>query len=517
MSKGNMLLGHARGKVGSLVFSRSNGKQVVRARAEVIKNPRTETQLVQRIILNTISQAYSKMQPIVDHSFEGVAPGQKSMSFFNKRNMDNLRAKIAATIAAGDTFVECLAYSPLGTNYFVPNEYVIAKGSLPEIKAEFATLGRAAISGLAANTYAAVIDAYGLERGDQLTFVTVDGNMSSGLDFHFARVILDPISAGGESLPLETPFIGENVINKPNGRNEGTFSTLVYSGSVIQFAFSSKVQALAGVIVSRKGNDGVWKRSNASLLLNPNVSDLEYPSMQDCLDAAVSGSIDTLNARYLNNSGTGRVEGQTTVVEPVTVTALAIGGQSIIAGGEAVTLDASQATASVAIDDTERTGLKLAVCLASGGNALASANIVGGSATLQVTMNQNTNYVMKVMEGSNVLYTSAQFNYQQAPITVSTMTANTVNVKAGQADVTLDDDTLTAAATFSGEVPAGAKLALRKYGQQANVREVTISGTTANLTNTLEHDVFYVLVVLDGANVIYTSAKFKVESNLSEG
>ena len=72
MSKGNMLLGHARGKVGSLVFSRANGKQIVRSRAEVVKNPRTEQQMVQRIMLNTIAQAYSQMKAITDHSFQGT-------------------------------------------------------------------------------------------------------------------------------------------------------------------------------------------------------------------------------------------------------------------------------------------------------------------------------------------------------------------------------------------------------------------------------------------------------------
>ena len=91
MSKGNMLLGHARGKVGSLVFSRANGKQIVRAKADVVANPQTEAQVIQRIMLNTVAQAYSKMASICDHSFQGVQKGAKSMSYFMKVNLNKLR------------------------------------------------------------------------------------------------------------------------------------------------------------------------------------------------------------------------------------------------------------------------------------------------------------------------------------------------------------------------------------------------------------------------------------------
>ena len=76
----------------------------MRSRAEVVKNPQTEKQMVQRIILNTIAQAYSRMSPITDHSFEGIQTGQASMSFFMHRNMDSLRQKVANEIQAGGDF-----------------------------------------------------------------------------------------------------------------------------------------------------------------------------------------------------------------------------------------------------------------------------------------------------------------------------------------------------------------------------------------------------------------------------
>ena len=72
MAKGNMLLGQAVGSLGDITFSRVNGKQVIKSKPSVVKNPQTEAQLIQRILMNTVIQAYSKMSEICDHSFEGI-------------------------------------------------------------------------------------------------------------------------------------------------------------------------------------------------------------------------------------------------------------------------------------------------------------------------------------------------------------------------------------------------------------------------------------------------------------
>lgn len=48
MSKGNMLLGYARGSVGDVVFSRTNGQQITKARNRNPNNPRSISQMMQR-------------------------------------------------------------------------------------------------------------------------------------------------------------------------------------------------------------------------------------------------------------------------------------------------------------------------------------------------------------------------------------------------------------------------------------------------------------------------------------
>lgn len=302
MSKGNMLLGHARGKVGDLVFSRTNGKQVTRARAAVVKNPKTDAQKIQRTLMNTIAQAYSKMLAITDHSFEGVKSGQDSMAYFMRVNLNKLREYLSSEIAAGYDLGSIYAFSPMGTNVFSVNSYVIAKGQLPSLGVGFIGATAATIGGISANTYGDVINSLGLQRGDQLTFVAIDGDTQGNTAFNFARVILSPTGADGAELSLDTPFIDSNAISSPNNRNEGSFNTLTFDNGTISFNFNGRAVMAAAVIVSRLGSTG-WQRSNTELAQNVTaVAGTQY-SMQEALDYVDNSELGTRSDLYLNNAG----------------------------------------------------------------------------------------------------------------------------------------------------------------------------------------------------------------------
>lgn len=126
MAKGNLFLGHARGKVGSLVFSRQNGEQVTRALNTRPKNPQTDPQIVQRAIAGTVMYAYSYLQEICNHSFEGIAYGAKSQQYFTKVNMDLLRQ----LYSANPTNTNTMMFSKKNSKSAVANSYIIAKGSI---------------------------------------------------------------------------------------------------------------------------------------------------------------------------------------------------------------------------------------------------------------------------------------------------------------------------------------------------------------------------------------------------
>lgn len=98
MAKGNLFLGYARGKVGSVVFYRADGEQVTRSRNYHPRNPKSNPQQVQRAILATISQAYTAGHALFDHSFQGLPVGAPNQRRFQSMNLRILRESIAADL-----------------------------------------------------------------------------------------------------------------------------------------------------------------------------------------------------------------------------------------------------------------------------------------------------------------------------------------------------------------------------------------------------------------------------------
>lgn len=306
MSKGNMLLGQARGKVGSLVFSRANGAQIVRSRAEVVKNPQTRAQTIQRIIMTTVAQAYSLMSPICDHSFEGISKGQKSMSEFMKRNLEMLRSQLSS---ASSFDAKPPVFSPIGSGVAVPNSYIISKGTLP--KPNVKLVDTAFHFGAPQNTYASVIEWLGVQRGDQLTLCWIYESSSGDVGFNYARIILDPVNADGSKAELSVPFlttVGDDMaINLPNPRNltDSIYSYYFNAEGATDEKFTimpvQEPMAANAVILSRKRDDGVWLRSSASLKTHQGFAE-NFDTMNSALAKFYAGGIDIESSVYLNNA-----------------------------------------------------------------------------------------------------------------------------------------------------------------------------------------------------------------------
>lgn len=315
MAKVGFWLKGAQGKLaGATIYKDDQGNTVMR---QVVSptNPKTLAQLIQRIVMHTVMQAYSKMKEIADHSFEGQRAGRDCMGIFMRENVQFARQQIAEMQAQGVDFYEMYNFTPLGKKGFTPNQYLIAMGSLPRIDVSVLeddeSLRMFYVEPIKTNTYQGVIDAYGLKRGDQLTFCMInsaDIGQFGQNEFHFARVILDPTNADFTSAPLSTPFIVDGSINLPSVRNEGNFVFGVDAEKGLWFRPAlnpSNARVAAAVIVSRKIGDD-WARSTSYLSYIGNLG--HCYSLGDCLDAAASGvasEIYTSNQRYLNNAGQG--------------------------------------------------------------------------------------------------------------------------------------------------------------------------------------------------------------------
>lgn len=294
MSKDNLFLGMARGSVGDVVFSRLNGVQVARARNRAPKNPQAPAQLLQRIVFNTCSKAYSRMQAICNHSFEGYAEGTPCQARFMQLNADYLRSLLAIEVASGEeetmeaSVVE--AFNQKSDAVAVCNPYIISEGSLPSMN-----IVAAAAAGLynlttphgtitLESTYDEVISALGLQRGDQLTFVVATWDTSTAnlymrgfiTAFDYARIILEP-SDGDFTHPFFTSGGTTQAVNMPNSKNQGAllFNGLSSAGSIqvnsintisktADDATNGFYPVLGTVIASRYvGNR--WARSTQSL------------------------------------------------------------------------------------------------------------------------------------------------------------------------------------------------------------------------------------------------------------
>lgn len=331
MAKGNIFLGFGRGKVGDVVFSRQYGEQVTRARNRSPKNPQTALQLLQRVVMKTVSGAYSLLQDICDHSFQGEQEGTPNQSRFIRRNVALLRAALAEEINAGDmqTITQSAAanYSVKGSSLPEMNPYQVSEGTL--LPAETICTGGLfglKVPGVASittpPTYQQVIDGLGLQRGDQLTFLVLSTNDTDAAStevtstfngFKFARVILDPSDGN-----MAGAFLNAGAISSPNPRNEGeiTFQwadvdnvgvVLMFSvPSIATAAGTASTAAAAATIISRQAGN-MWQRSTQQLVIRPSsvaeTGHLDYDAETHFLgDAVLSFLRDSSSSLYLNQA-----------------------------------------------------------------------------------------------------------------------------------------------------------------------------------------------------------------------
>ena len=323
MSKGNLFLGFARGKVGDVVFSRNSGEQVARARNRSPKNPQSALQMLQRVCMKTSSSAFSMMQAICNHSYQGRQEGTPCQSRFTELNVAQMRRQLRDLIEQGDPVdilesIESNFAGKYDTGAQI-RPYVISEGTLPVMSyAMSANVAVFAIPGISTatavtRTYQQVIDALGLQAGDQITFValsvddTKDGSTFNA--FKFARVILMP-SDGDLSKPFFKAGTGQSdqVINLPNAANEGTIGFTVGANEVSFFlagldaAKNDVYTTAACAVIASRLSGGVWQRSTQSLIIEA------WATFQNAHDEAyLSGAIASFltvqnSSLYLNQA-----------------------------------------------------------------------------------------------------------------------------------------------------------------------------------------------------------------------
>lgn len=263
MAKSKGFFGLRSGSTKNFTFSELNGQQITKERVYRVKNPRTLQQMRQRMVMATVSAAYSYLKEICDHSFEGFGVGSPCMSEFMRLNLDALKAsaQIDAAVVAFN------AYQDKNIN---PVPFMVSKGSLNEIvpaisngKLSWSTPKNDADTKTAEGIYAAL----GLNQGDMVTFILCGGDFVSSEALTFAPQPLAITRLHANKLGAVSSLADAFTIES---NNQGNINVDFSLGSNIVFEATCDKLVMGAVIISRKAADK-WLRSNATMVVKSGI------------------------------------------------------------------------------------------------------------------------------------------------------------------------------------------------------------------------------------------------------
>lgn len=264
MAKSKSFFGLRKGSTKSHTYSTLDGQQITKDRVYDVKNPRTEGQMKQRMLMTTVGAAYKFMKSIADHSFEGKASGMACMREFNSRNLN--RFKKAAGANGSVPFNE---YKDGDIN---PLPFILSAGSLPgfDFKLNDASQLEIAFTSEDADltTAEGIYAAMGIKKNDLVTFCSVigEGGVINNVfeytaeRFDVVRLVADKSGAVANAIDAFTVSTN-NMEASVNAIVAG--STLTITSGECDFG---------AVIQSRKA-DTNWLRSSSVMVVSADLID----------------------------------------------------------------------------------------------------------------------------------------------------------------------------------------------------------------------------------------------------
>lgn len=262
MAKSKGFFGLRKGSTKSLTYSVLDGMQITKDRVYDVKNPRTESQMRQRMLMTTMGAAYKMLKSIADHSFEGYSSGMQCMRQFNSRNLNRFKQAAAAKGS--------VAFNEYKDGDINPLPFILASGSLPGFTFKFDAESNLEIVGEKENadfaTAEGIYAALGVQRNDLITFCTVigEGGSTNGVytykaeRFNIVRLYCD--KSGTVAKPADAFTISTN----------NDQATIKMSKSANAITIKTGAADFGAVIQSRK-NDSGWLRSDAVMVVAEDV------------------------------------------------------------------------------------------------------------------------------------------------------------------------------------------------------------------------------------------------------
>ena len=262
MAQSKGFFGLRKGSTKSLTFSTLDGKQITKDRVYDVKNPRTESQMRQRMLMTTVGAAYKMLKSIADHSFEGYSSGMQCMRQFNSRNLNRFKQAAAAKGS--------VAFNEYKDGDINPLPFILASGSLPGFSFKFDATSNLEIVGEKEGadfaTAEGIYAALGVQRNDLITFCTVigEGTTLNGVysykaeRFNIVRLYCD--KSGAVTKPADAFTISTN-----NDQASITMSTAANAITI------KTGEADFGAVIQSRKNDSGWLRSDAVMIVNDTV------------------------------------------------------------------------------------------------------------------------------------------------------------------------------------------------------------------------------------------------------
>jgi hypothetical protein len=385
------------------------------------KNPKTTAQTLQRVLMKVVALFYAMFKFICNHSFEGVTSGAPSMNKCKAVNLRYLRERAATLQNSGQSLSQFYQFMPLQSDKWSPFGAIIAQGHLPEISVGIdAEGGHKAYVNAPGRTYADFVAAWGLQRGDQVTFVTVQ-KREAKYEVNYSRLILNPRNADGSGAPMTTEIVNsEGEFPCSNWKNRLNFSTFTFDTDHFNFVLGrGGIVVAAGIIVSRKDKSGSWFRSNCQLVLNEAGFGSDLCSLAEAVEKSyVAADIDLESEYYLNNagaSGTGATgditpsggSGGVTPGEPAYNTAATINGVSqSIAGGS---VSATAPVTSVTVSGTNLGDVTFTAKVDGTGDAITPTSHDANGASF-TGLNVEANHNLVIYRNGSVWFTISSYS-----------------------------------------------------------------------------------------------------------
>lgn len=305
MAKASFIMHGARGRIGNVVGYQREGEKLMRALPTSVKNPQTDEQTITRLALSSAAKTAQHLRGIVDHSFQGVKYGQKSVNYFTSKLAKEIREFMKSAMAAGSSI------APFGTAPVLPYsagavaagaQALIAKGDLAALPFSFYDaqgggflIGKPgifedwSIDDIWPSNYEMFM---GVPFTDQLTFIVgapveldyiSETELFYGVRFAYQRVNFKSatssapsifVEAGGDLWKLNMDFVDteRSSVGVADWRfrvnPDSTLEVIGLGDKELTNSFDTEDVCLAAVITSRFEN-GAWRRSTTRLIQNP--------------------------------------------------------------------------------------------------------------------------------------------------------------------------------------------------------------------------------------------------------